>query len=171
MFGELLDSAAMKLIRGPLVYYVSNIILQKTYLIHFFFLIFQETIIVQIEKEGEAQVLQQQQNVLVKKDRKSPKKNNDKFDLSALERTLCSSKDKDFSSNFVCDICDNSYGCLKCLKSHYESVHVTQLRIVQFKCDNSPNCPKGLYCPVCGMVFNDRYVQVMIILLGWIYIV
>lgn len=89
-------------------------------------------------------------------DVKRLKKSRNDQNVPSLEMALCSSKDRDFSSTYICEICGNSYGCVNCLRSHYDSVHICRLQIVQYKCQNSPNCPKGLYCPVCNMVFGSR---------------
>lgn len=114
----------------------------------------------QIEKDSQEPVIEDQEEEEDEKLERGMKLSQQCFSqltLPTLERTLCSSADKSFNSTYICDICDSSYGCLNCLKSHYESLHVSDLPIIHYKCRNSPNCPKGLFCPVCEMIFENRY--------------
>ncbi|CAG9857674.1 unnamed protein product [Phyllotreta striolata] len=109
---------------------------------------FQETIILQIENEAEEQAF-----VPKKKPPQKPKEPiPDEIRASTLQSLLCTGR----TDTFACEICTNSYGCLNCLKSHYETMHVGNTLISQYKCKYSTHVSKGLYCPVCELIFDTR---------------
>ncbi|KAJ8977415.1 hypothetical protein NQ317_000217 [Molorchus minor] len=56
---------------------------------------------------------------------------------------------------YTCDICNNSYDCLNCLKSHYESLHIFSTPI-RYICTHSHHISKNLVCPVCDLTFATR---------------
>nr|CAH7733004.1 unnamed protein product [Callosobruchus chinensis] len=68
---------------------------------------------------------------------------------------LCEPKKNDVEDVFVCEICEKSYCCVNCLKSHYEAMHVTNTTFTRYKCKWT-SMQKGLYCPVCEMCFENR---------------
>ncbi|KAJ8936699.1 hypothetical protein NQ314_012198 [Rhamnusium bicolor] len=72
-----------------------------------------------------------------------------------LQKFLCKSRGSSITSNYNCDICDESYGCINCLKSHYETLHITNT-VTQYKCKFSTHLSKSLVCPVCDLTFNNR---------------
>lgn len=72
-----------------------------------------------------------------------------------MELQLCRGGDV-MIDNYSCDICNYSYGCMNCLKSHYETMHVTNSNVVHYKCKYTQNYSKGLVCPVCHLMFETR---------------
>ncbi|CAH1099639.1 unnamed protein product [Psylliodes chrysocephalus] len=109
-----------------------------------------ETIILQIENETEEPVV-------------SPKPIKppsipipDEVRESTLQMVLCLSKTNSVVDTYTCEICNHCYGCLNCLKSHYETMHLGNTVISQYKCKFSTNVSKGLHCPVCKLIFDTR---------------
>ncbi|KAJ8957002.1 hypothetical protein NQ318_012169 [Aromia moschata] len=70
-------------------------------------------------------------------------------------QSSCRTKAGSIIGEYTCDICDSSYGCLNCLKSHYESLHIASAKI-QYKCKYSCHISKSLVCPVCDLMFSTR---------------
>nr|CAI5861778.1 unnamed protein product [Callosobruchus analis] len=67
----------------------------------------------------------------------------------------CKPKKNDVEDVFVCEICEKSYCCVNCLKSHYEAMHVANTTFTRYKCKWT-SMQKSLYCPVCEMCFENR---------------
>ncbi|CAG9836621.1 unnamed protein product [Diabrotica balteata] len=101
-----------------------------------------ETIILQVENEEE------------EVDQRTPIP--DEVRSSTLQLLLCSSKSNSVLDTYTCEVCSISYGCLNCLKSHYETMHLGNTFIAHYKCKYSTHISKGLCCPVCELTFNTK---------------
>ncbi|XP_018565320.1 zinc finger and SCAN domain-containing protein 26 isoform X2 [Anoplophora glabripennis] len=75
--------------------------------------------------------------------------------LEELDQSLCKSPTGSLTTTYTCDICDSSYGCLNCLKSHYETFHILNV-VRRYKCKFSHHVSKSLVCPVCDLTFENR---------------
>ncbi|KAJ8925198.1 hypothetical protein NQ315_001384 [Exocentrus adspersus] len=105
------------------------------------------TILNENNEVGETIILQ------IEEDKKQPPLSADA--LGELQQSLCVSSKGDVSSTYPCDICNNSYGCLNCLKSHYETLHILNI-LRRYKCRSSHHISKSLVCPVCELMFETR---------------
>lgn len=57
---------------------------------------------------------------------------------------------------YTCEICQSSYGCINCLRSHYKTMHISSKQVMRYKCERSPNISKYFFCPVCQLCFEDK---------------
>nr|XP_023013420.1 zinc finger protein 271-like [Leptinotarsa decemlineata] len=105
-----------------------------------------ETIILQIEGEK----LEEQED---SQDESSIHNENS---VASLQLNLCCSQDNLVINTYTCEACQMQYGCLNCLKSHYETMHIARSYVAQYKCKYSMQISKYLYCPVCELVFDNR---------------
>ncbi|CAH1989917.1 unnamed protein product [Acanthoscelides obtectus] len=66
----------------------------------------------------------------------------------------CEPKQNNMENVYVCEICEKSYCCVNCLKSHYEAMHIAKTQGTRYKCKFT-SMQKSLYCPVCEVCFEN----------------